>query len=76
MENFNTVTFVMDHGEEALIERLRDFDLESLKKLFRYNCIDRITNLRKKSLTSDELIAKIVEASSRRAHRGDAFRNL
>lgn len=71
----NTTLYVMDHGEQALEKYLRTLDLESLKQLFRLNRIDRITNLKKKSLTSEELIRKIVETSSLRAHHGDAFRS-
>ena len=76
MENrtFNTILYCMDHGEDALKEKLMSLSIEDLKNTFRYNRIDRTTNLQKKSLTADELISKIMEVSSRRAHHGDAFR--
>ena len=72
---FDSVCFVMDNGETALRDRLNNLGLESLKKLFRRNAIDRTTNLRKKSLTEEELINKIVSVSVARAHKGDAFRD-
>ena len=71
---FDTVIYLYDHTEEELERCLRSLDLQKLKELFKYNRIDRTTNLRKKSITEDELIRKIIEVSHSRAHRGDAFR--
>ena len=74
MECIDTTLYVVDYGEKALEDYLKKLDLLSLKKIFRFNRIDRTLNLNKKSLTREILIEKILERSSIRAHRGDAFR--
>ena len=71
---FDTEIYLYDHKEEELERCLRSLDLQKLKELFKYNRIDKTTNLKKKSLTRDELISKIIDVSKRRAHKGDAFR--
>lgn len=74
LECIDTTIYVMKYGEEALEDYLKKLDLFSLKKIFRFNRIDRTLNLNKKSLTRETLIEKILERSSARAHKGDAFR--
>mgnify|MGYP000413400645 CR=1 FL=1 len=73
---FDTVCFILDHGKEELEEALRSLKLDELKAVFRFNRIDRTTNLRKKDLSEKEIISKIMEVSISRSRKGDAFRNI